>query len=182
MPPRKYFTKTCLECGKVFHQRWSGSVVCSRSCAAKRTWKLATPKHGLANKIPEYYVWKSMRQRCNNPNAVGYERWGGRGIRVCSRWNSFKKFYQDMGPRPSSNHQIERKNNSGNYTPLNCCWATKTQQGRNKRNNRLLSYDGETLPVSAWAERMHVNPDRLYGRLNRGWSIQQTLSIPFPNK
>ncbi len=91
--------------------------------------------HGMVN-VPEYIVWKGMRQRCHDPNHKNYADYGGRGIKICKRWDSFELFYQDIGPRPSDKHSIDRKNNLGHYTPGNCCWSTATEQANNRRKRR----------------------------------------------
>lgn len=75
--------------------------------------------------IPEYGIWQAMRTRCNNPNVNNYHNYGGRGIKVCERWNDFFSFLSDMGPRPSPKHSIERHNYDGDYCPENCYWATR---------------------------------------------------------
>ena len=83
-----------------------------------------------------YNAWVTMRQRCNNPNSVDYPNYGGRGITVCDRWNTFRLFLEDMGERPEG-HTLDRyPDNDGNYEPSNCRWATPSQQNFNKRKPR----------------------------------------------
>jgi hypothetical protein len=81
-----------------------------------------------------YWVWNSMKQRCFNPNDRAYQNYGGRGITMCDRWRySFALFRQDIGPRPSKSHSIDRLNNEGDYEPSNFRWATRRQQQNNQR-------------------------------------------------
>ena len=93
--------------------------------------------HGL-RRLPEYQVWKSMKARCNNINDDFYHRYGGRGISVCEDWaKSFPSFIGDMGRRPSSNHQIDRIDNDGDYAPNNCRWSTCADNVRNNSHTKL---------------------------------------------
>jgi hypothetical protein len=81
---------------------------------------------------PEYNAWVHLRDRCTNPNNAAYKNYGGRGIAVCERWNSFETFLADMGPRPMG-YSIERVNNDGNYEPNNCKWIPLREQTKNRR-------------------------------------------------
>jgi hypothetical protein len=93
----------------------------------------ARTKHGAAGKIPEYAIWKTMRQRCANPNCTDYPDYGGRGIAVCDRWSEFTAFITDMGRRPSDQHSIDRIDNDRGYEPGNCRWADDLTQASNRR-------------------------------------------------
>src|ERR1700679_453274 len=118
----------------------------SNSCGCFRrehSRKQATT-HGMSQ-TSEFKIWTWMNQRCFNPKATKFYLWGGRGITVCDRWrNSFANFIADMGRRPSKDHSIERKDTNGNYDPSNCVWATRKEQGRNRRNNQIVVIRGIT--------------------------------------
>jgi hypothetical protein len=81
-----------------------------------------------------YTTWRGMRERCQYLKHVAYDRYGGRGIRVCERWDGdFRAFVEDMGPKPTAQHSIDRIDPDGNYEPSNCRWATASEQNSNKR-------------------------------------------------
>ena len=114
---------------------------------------------------PLYSTWLGMRARCNCPTSRRYSHYGARGIRVCSRWDDFQLFAADMGPKPSPKHTIERIDNQGDYEPLNCRWATQKEQCSNKRNVRLITFDGFTGTIPDWCERLGLKYLTLYNRL-----------------
>ena len=127
--------------------------------------------HGYSpnkNKRSEYTTWRSMRSRCELPGTVNYRDYGARGIRVCERWKLFENFLEDMGDKPTPKHTLDRIDNDGDYCPENCRWVTREENGRNKRNNRLVEVDGEVKPLVVWCEKFQIPYHRALGRLNRG--------------
>jgi len=132
-------------------------------------------KHGMRN-FPEYRIWAGIKTRCLNKKEKDYKNYGGREILICKRWlNSFENFYKDMGDRPRGT-SIDRINNNGNYCPENCRWITKKEQNLNKRNNKMITYKGETKCLSKWAEKFNINYFLLWKRLNRGWDINKIFN------
>lgn len=134
-----YRRLSCIcDCGNQCIKRYSHVISGSTSsCGCKVFENKASVTHGL-RWSGEYSIWQNMKNRCLNPNVPCFERYGGRGIKVSDRWmHSFQNFYDDMGPRPSPNHSIERINNEGNYEPGNCRWATNLEQSKNKRTTKL---------------------------------------------
>jgi hypothetical protein len=116
----------------------------------------------------EYSSWMAMRSRCDNPDNNRYHLYGARGIAVCERWGAFANFLVDMGPKPSPEHSIERLDGDGNYEPGNCKWATRYEQGANKRNNRLVTINGITQHASAWGRETGLGEHEILRRLYRG--------------
>lgn len=127
---------------------------------------------------PAYNVWSMMRQRCNDPNYDSYHHYGGRGIRVCDRWASFRKFIQDMGERPSPDHSLDRIDHNGHYEPGNCRWATSKQQARNRRCNRTLTHNGVTKCLAWWEEQTGIKWTTIRNRLDSGWPAEKALTHP----
>ncbi len=112
----------------------------SQSCGCLQK-NVVSAIHGVhyLTKSPEYFSWGGAKQRCFNPNAPKFGSYGGRGITMCDRWaNSFAAFYEDMGPKPTRGHSLDRIENDGNYEPGNCRWATRTEQQKNKRKKRSV--------------------------------------------
>lgn len=128
-----------------------------------------------------YESWNDIIKRCTNPNHKRYKDWGGRGIKVCERWLKFEHFLEDMGECPNG-LTIDRINNDGNYCKENCRWATRKKQCRNKRNNRLIKFNGETKCLIEWAEKFNINWHTLYSRLSRNWSIEKALKTPIQKR
>jgi hypothetical protein len=115
-----------------------------------------------------------MVQRCTSPNNQNYAQYGGRGVTVCDQWLTFANFLADMGDRPEGK-TLDRIDNSKGYEPGNCRWATRKEQQRNRRSNRLLTHAGQTKTMAQWAEDLGVPYTRLQGRLKMGWSVDRVL-------
>lgn len=142
-------------------------------------------KHGKT-KSREFNIWNLMIARCCNQNAHAYERYGGRGISVCDRWrgvDGFANFLADMGESPSLNHSIDRfPNRNGDYEPGNCRWATEVQQQNNRRNNRRLTHDGQTMTLAEWSRATGLGYRVIYDRLEAGWLLSDALTCPKQQK
>lgn len=125
----------------------------TRSCGCKK----GTLIHGYARRKERpvlYTTWQGMRARCNNPKHVGYKNYGGRGIKICERWNDFENFAADMGERPP-NTTLDRISCDGDYEPSNCRWLSKKEQRLNQRAKQLDQFTTTEL-VAEIARRNHV--------------------------
>ena len=142
-----------------------------RSCGCARD---GNPTHGMTG-TPEYSTWLEMRKRCRNPKSRSYKNYGGRGIKVCRRWDSFENFLADMGPRPSDKHSLDRINNEKNYGPSNCRWATRDQQVRNTRKTIRITYKGKTLLLLDWATLLGIPYRTLIMRYYRKMPVERIL-------
>lgn len=148
----------------------------SCGCLKRSILSTASSTHGMSKTL-EFKTWSSMKTRCYNPKADSYEDYGGRGITVCDEWlNSFETFYKDMGNKPYKNAQIDRIDNSKEYSKNNCKWVSCHQNNRNKRNNKILTYKGNSKSLAEWAEMYGLRRDTLLYRINANWSVEKALT------
>jgi len=148
----------------------------SCGCLHREASSAAAKTHGRT-KSAEYRTWAAMKSRCQDPSASSFQNYGQRGITVCSRWNnSFEMFLGDMGPRPSKNHSIDRRDVNGNYEPTNCRWATAKEQANNKRNNRWLTINGKTRTLQQWADAAGLDRSVIVSRVQAGISGEALLA------
>lgn len=127
---------------------------------------------------PTYHSWASMRTRCFNPKAERYDRYGGRGITVCPRWDSFAHFLSDMGERPEGK-TLDRKDNDGPYCPDNCRWADDYTQVSNRCNTIRVVIYGAEKPLTTWAKELGISLNTVRARVKKqGMNYAEALTKP----
>lgn len=128
----------------------------------------------------EYAIWQGIKRRCQNPKELSYPRYGGRGITICERWRtSFGAFFADVGPRPSTQHSLDRwPNNDGNYEPGNVRWATRSEQMRNTRQNHLVPLRGKNITLIECADLADLSFCGMRYRLENGMSPEAAIALP----
>jgi hypothetical protein len=125
-----------------------------------------------------YQSWRDMIRRCTDPKNKNYDRYGGRGIKVCQRWlDSFANFLADMGEAPEG-MTLERSDNDVDYSPANCRWASREEQQRNTKTTKFYEFNGISLCVRAWEEKLGLSRGALCHRLQKGWPVEKALSTP----
>ena len=127
------------------------------------------------NPHPLYNVWQSMRGRCRNPNYRQWNDYGGRGIKICERWDDFHAFVDDMGDRPEG-YSLDRIDNDADYAPENCRWASRKQQQRNQRRAVYVNVDGPRYRAIELAEMAGVKADTIVSRASRGLPYDDVVS------
>lgn len=168
------------------HQYWICNCICgavlpvdgtklanghTQSCGCfKREQVIKThTTHGESKKTIEYQTWCSIKARCCNPNSKSYVWYGERGITICDEWiDSFQNFLADMGRRPKG-CTIERKDVNGSYSPSNCIWASNKEQGRNRRNNVIVVFNGTSMTMIEASKRSGIRFATLGRRVRAGW-------------
>lgn len=127
------------------------------------------------NPHPLYNVWASMRDRCRNPNSRQWNDYGGRGITICSRWDDFHVFAQDMGDRPDG-YTLDRIDNDKGYSPDNCRWASRKDQQRNRRIAVYVTVGGDRYRAVDLAEQSGLKTDTIVARAAAGLSLEEVMS------
>ena len=124
-----------------------------------------------------------MRQRCNNPNVHGYKYYGARGITVCDEWSDFRIFQKwALEHGYSEGLTIDRIDNDKGYSPENCRWVDRFVQARNTRAAHIIEYNGESMTLREWAERIGMSENTLSNRIFSGWPIERALTEPVNEK
>ncbi len=147
---------------------------------------------GRGGRSPTYNSYRSMKDRClRGPDGAGegghpyWHRYGGRGIKICDRWlhgedgkNGFECFLADLGPRPSLDYSLDRRNANGDYCKENCEWSDQVTQRANQVYRKLVQYRGEALTLrEAWTgSGSKINFGTVCSRVQRGWGVDAALS------
>lgn len=138
--------------------------------------RAAVRTHGLSNS-PTHRSWLGMVQRCTYPKHQAWANYGGRGIKVCDKWLKLEGFVEDMGVRPAG-MTLDRIDVNGNYEHGNCRWISRFDQHGNYRNNVKLTFNGKTQHIAAWERETGLGKKTIRDRLLRGWSVEETLTMP----
>lgn len=123
----------------------------------------------------EYNIWRSMKDRCTNPNNKAYKDYGGRGIMICERWSKFENFIADMGNVPKR-YYIDRIDNNGNYEPKNCKWITSKESGNNRRTTLKVFFNGRSQSLKQWCEELSLDYNVIWARVHKlHWDYDRAL-------
>ena len=178
---RQYWNCLC-DCGAykvIMAYSFVKSLTRSCGCLNRETLDLKVSS-SWKNKSRLYDIWRHIIIRCEDHKCRAYPRYGGRGIKICEEWKndyeSFKKWSEDNGYNDTLT--IDRIDNNQGYNPSNCRWATRKEQQRNKTNNRLIEYNGETKCIGEWVEILGIRENVLRFRIENGWSIERAFTTP----
>lgn len=177
--PSGYVWRCQCDCGRVtdvYARNLRGGRTLSCGCLKRETDGKHRITHGGSHHRA-YHIWLGMLQRCQRRDDKAWDNYGGRGISVCDRWQSFELFFADMG-EPPAGMSLDRIDNDGNYEPSNCRWATDVEQARNKRTNHRIEFAGTCLTLVEWSEKTGIKQLTILSRLRRGWSVKDALTVP----
>lgn len=148
-----------------------------RTCHLKKGVSERKSSSDRINNPREESTYRNMMSRCYNPNATGYQYYGGKGVTICNEWKAnFSNFFRDMGTRPEG-MSLDRIDVNGNYCKENCRWASYLEQARNTTCNNYIAFNDEVLCVQEWAEKLGIKANTLLYRLRRGWSVEEALGF-----
>jgi hypothetical protein len=140
-------------------------------------WISVITKHGKS-KHPIYGVWKNARARCSGRNNRWKKWYYDLGIRMCSEWDDFQKFFDYLIPTWSPGLTLDRIDNTKGYEPGNVRWATWHDQKRNRSDNHKITHNGVTKVIADWNKELGGSDSLIKRRLKRGWSESDAVTIP----
>ena len=161
--------KCKCECGNI-------KVVGSRYLTDGRTVSCGCKRGNGTHKGLTYKSWIAAKQRCTNPHNHNYKNYGGRGIKMCDKWlNSYDKFLNDMGERPSKEYTLDRIDVNGNYEPSNCKWSTHIEQSNNRRCCHYIEINNDKVTVTEFARMYNLNLSNTNYELRKGLSPDEII-------
>lgn len=184
------------DCGTIKSMRATHVIYgASKSCGclnkelASERFITNNTKHNLS-RSRFFKIWTGMKSRCENVDHTNYKTYGGRGIEVCERWQYFQNFVDDMyveylnhaKVHGEKNTTIDRIDNSIGYNKENCRWLTKREQSNNRRNNRIVEFNGECDTVSNMARKYGFPVPLINDRLRHGFSVERAFTQPIQYK
>ena len=180
--PKAYWKCKC-DCGNtvtVCAQSLKGLRTTSCGCNSSRNNIGVMRRIHGESKTRLYAIWCGMISRCSNPNRIAYKDYGGRGISVCEKWNSYIPFKQwAIENGYTDEFTLERKDVNGGYCPENCEWISKSAQFDNRRNSLLFTYGGKTQNLKKWSEESGIKYGTLRARIFVfGWDFERAISTP----
>ncbi len=176
---RKTYWVCQCDCGNIKEIRSDClGIVNSCGCIKKeqdRINLIANHRHKLSG-TRLYSEWQGMKKRCLDKSCKGYKNYGGRGIKICNEWLIFDNFSEwALKNGYKDNLTIDRINNTGNYEPSNCRWATNKEQCNNRRSNILITYQGKTQTLMQWCEELKMDYKLCYSRFKRGLPLDKVF-------
>lgn len=168
-------------CNKIFSRNFSniekGSLLCNDCGRYKRNFEKS--KYIVKDRRL-YRIWKCMNHRCNNSTDSNYDRYGGRGIKVCDDWletnqEGFNNFYRDMGFYPTVAHTLDRNNGDLGYWKENCSWESQKTQMNNVSTNHMIHWEGTDYTLQQLGELLGIKPNTILTRLRRGYPLEQAV-------
>ena len=178
------FVVSCMNCGSTYEAFGSSirkhkenNVPGCKECHVPRWNSVGRPTHGMS-KHPIFKVWLSMKARCYDNKHHAFSSYGGRGILICDSWKSDPKVFITWAIENNWKHglEVDRRDNDKGYCPENCRIVTKTVNQNNRRNNRRIILNGNSLTVAEASRKTGINKATITGRLNRGWSDEKACS------
>jgi hypothetical protein len=149
----------------------------SCGCASVEASAVANLRHGLS-RHPLVPTWRAMKERCQRTDHTAYARYGGRGIKVCERWQSIENFVADNEHLALPGLTLDRRDNDGDYCPENCRWVTRRTQSNNRSDCVYIEHSGRRMTCAEWARELGTSEVNLRNRIRAGWPAEKALSHP----
>jgi hypothetical protein len=185
----RHSTWSCIcDCGKkviVRADSLRNGHTQSCGCYNRDVSKITNYRHGVCQSNKHLYlIWKGIKYRCSSKHYKGYNRYGGRGIRLCLEWQNLMNFYNwAIRHGYTEELQIDRIDNDGDYCPENCRWVTAKQNGCNRSDNKRIIFQNRSLTYSEWERQFNLPPGTVSHRINQqNWDAIKAITTPVRKK